>query len=285
MDDESTAFHGLTSLIANQHKYTFITIKKLVNLLDKIQKACLKSEAGCYLEVKGIYDDHLEPLETALMRRGIRSATLMYEKPVATLIIKLMPGIEHESAHLVFIDDITNFIRNLPTHKPSMYAPVGATSFRGITGRSKQADGALQPSTRRPNEFPSFVIEAGYSESLRQLRFDAHWWLKNSKGQTKFVLMIQISKKPNKLVLECWTIEKNPSTHDARNRPALVTKAEQAFEINAAGDVQSTTTPPTVNLTIPYFAIFDAPHEGMEDIVFDFPQLTDIALRIFSRCL
>ncbi len=59
---------------------------------------------------------------------------------------------------------------------------------------------------RQPNraDFPTLVFEAGVSESLPRLRNDAKWWLSNSGGQVKIVLIISIQEGTRTIEIEKW---------------------------------------------------------------------------------
>ena len=58
---------------------------------------------------------------------------------------------------------------------------LGATTFKTLR-MSEEGDSAFKPLTMRPRkaDWPTIVIESGWSESLTKLRQDAHRWLENS---------------------------------------------------------------------------------------------------------
>jgi hypothetical protein len=51
---------------------------------------------------------------------------------------------------------------------------------------------------------PTIVFESGFSESLSHLRFDAGWWLKQSGGEVKIVIIISIVRAESMLLIEQW---------------------------------------------------------------------------------
>ena len=63
--------------------------------------------------------------------------------------------------------------------------------------------------TRKPNDFPSFVIEMAFTESAAKLACDAKWWLPNPGGKVKMVRTILITENPWKLELQCWEMVEN----------------------------------------------------------------------------
>ncbi|RFU35502.1 hypothetical protein B7463_g793, partial [Scytalidium lignicola] len=52
--------------------------------------------------------------------------------------------------------------------------------------------------TRRPplaQKWPTFIIEAGVSQSLPALSNKAHWWLNSSRAEIKLIIVMSIQKK------------------------------------------------------------------------------------------
>jgi hypothetical protein len=78
-----------------------------------------------------------------------------------------------------------------------------AIRFRGATC-SKEADGSFMPRFRNPhnNDWPTVVIEAGLSESIRRLRTDARWWFANSRAGVQIVILVKIERPTRRLVIE-----------------------------------------------------------------------------------
>jgi hypothetical protein len=79
---------------------------------------------------------------------------------------------------------------------------VGATRFRGHNS-SKEADSAYRPHSFKRNRLAN---ESGKSESLDRLRFDARWWLIESGGDVKIVIIISIKRAQSMLRIEKWEL-------------------------------------------------------------------------------
>jgi hypothetical protein len=93
---------------------------------------------------------------------------------------------------------------------------LGATTFK--TPRvSKEGDSTFKPLSIRPREadWPTIVLESGWSESLTRLRRDAHIWLDNSGGDVKIVLLFSIGRTARTMIIEKWENRPVPA-----NRPA-----------------------------------------------------------------
>ena len=122
-----------------------------------------------------------------------------------------MPGLPHESTAWTFFLSVAIKIYALPGHTPSSIVPTGAARFGAPGKGSKEADARIRPATRGKDEWPSFVFELGYSESLPALHIDSQWWLINSSGQTKWVMIIRTTENLFSLHLELWTMVPNPN--------------------------------------------------------------------------
>jgi hypothetical protein len=122
---------------------------------------------------------------------------------VDLLIVKL-PSAVHERAHVNLATDMIEKVVLMGMRARELDG-VGASRFRGRRS-SKEGDSAYRPHSFRPNEtdWPTIVIESGVSESLRRLRFDASWWLTESGGDVKIVIIISIQQEKSRLQIEKW---------------------------------------------------------------------------------
>lgn len=87
-----------------------------------------------------------------------------------------MPTVEHEAAHGDFRDRLIFEVGRIGLGRELM--SIGATTFK--TPRvSKEPDSALKPWIMRPRgtDWPTIVLQSGWSESLTKLQQDAHIWL------------------------------------------------------------------------------------------------------------
>jgi hypothetical protein len=87
-------------------------------------------------------------------------------------------------------------------------------------------DGGEGDSTGGPDEqrgdqgsWPTFVIEAGDSETLEELRNDMRWWFSASDHQVKIVLLAKFEHDQNQIILEKWVeIQAQPRLGAATTR-------------------------------------------------------------------
>jgi len=50
----------------------------------------------------------------------------------------------------------------------------------------------------------SFVVEVGVSESLAMLRRDVAFWITNSDGRTHIVLVLSVNQRDRQILVERW---------------------------------------------------------------------------------
>ena len=88
---------------------------------------------------------------------------------------------------------------------------VGSSTFQ-----DKDADGNVisegeGDSSRKPfsmrtdkDQYPTLVIEAGWTQTLEKLRQKAEWWFAKSRGDVKIVLLVKSSPRSNHIRIEKW---------------------------------------------------------------------------------
>src|SRR5205807_7946171 len=97
---------------------------------------------------------------------------------------------------------------------------MGATTYQGTTNR-KQADCSLKPWLSRPliTDWPTVVVECGVSESYSHLVNDSHWWLENSQGHVKVVVLLKVSVAMTRIRLEQWEMVTRPNPRVTQSHP------------------------------------------------------------------
>ena len=97
-----------------------------------------------------------------------------------------------------------------------------ATTYRA-NGSQKEADCSWKPGYFCPlkTDWPSVVIECGVSQSRDRLEVDAHWWLENSDGQVKMVLVISFSRTKREIHFQQWEMATAPKPHVTKDQPKL----------------------------------------------------------------
>jgi hypothetical protein len=221
-EDEIRTFSGIAGLRSN--------VKTLSKQLYE------DKTTNQYLVFRPVTEDDLAKIEDQrhTIGRGIR---LTHCTDIDTLIIKV-PTPEHEAATCTFSYDFMDKVRQIGLTERRDFKAMGATTYRG-TSTSKEADACFKPVAFRPNrlDWPTLVFEVGVSESLRKLRNDARWWLANSGGLVRIVLIFHINRGSRTILIKKW--ECTPATITPANRsnrpPAQIPTQIQTITIDQNG--------------------------------------------------
>ncbi len=137
-------------------------------------------------------------------RRGwLPRMTILYDGREEILIVKLMVGVMHEGVAHEFASMFDLKLALLDV-RASLLA-TGSARFGCRGGRSKEADISYIPRSRQIEDgWPSFVIEVGVSESLSMLRRDVAFWITNSDGRTRIVIVLSVNWRDRRILVERW---------------------------------------------------------------------------------
>jgi hypothetical protein len=150
----------------------------------------------------------------------------------------------------------------------------------------KKPGGCGMPIPARLNEeaWPTLVLETGLSESLPQLRMDTRWWLANSQGQVKIVILIAIDRAVKNIHLEKW--ECRPRRYNTRSRPNATHEPTQIQTIDIDANSVVTGTPPatTPSLVLGFQDLFlRHPIWQEQDVIFSEDELRNYARDIWAN--
>ncbi len=167
-------------------------------------------------------------------RRGwLPRMTILYDGREEILIVKLMVGVMHEVSAREFARMFEAKLLRLNVSASLLATGSARCGRRG--GRSKEADVSYTPLSRplEDDAWPSLVIEAGVSESLAMLRTDAAFWITNSDGRTRIVIVLSVNRRDRQILVERWEedprIRPNRSTANYSRIPRLI----QSLTLNA----------------------------------------------------
>jgi hypothetical protein len=204
-----------------------------------------------YLVFRSVTKDHLAQIDhqRASIGKGIR---LTHYTDTDLLIVKV-PTAEHEQAHLSIFYKVNDILRGMGLPGLSLW-PCGGTTYHGPSS-SKEGDSTYKPKWCRAGKdnWPTLVFEAGLSESLAKLRTDAGWWLENSRGEVKIVIVISIRPAQKSLWIEKWCLQPRiPAAPVTRANAPVPTKIQELTIIQNP----SIPTPPS---NIATYAVTGAP--------------------------
>ncbi len=205
-----------------------------------------------YLAFTSVSQETLDEIDRIREERQGRlpRMTILHDGREEILIVKLMVGVMHEGVAREFATMFDLKVALLDVRESLAATGSGRFGHRG--GRSKEADVGYKPISRdMADEWPSFVIEVGVSQSLAMLRRDAAFWITNSDGRTRIVIVLSVNQRDRQILVERWEevprIRPNRSTVNYSRIPGLM----QSITLNA--DVQYDGPP----LQIPAQKLFD----------------------------
>src|SRR5256714_6825485 len=171
----------------------FTTIKNMQAAITSYRKKLEASKASPYLIFRPVARNDLLEIERERERGGIERGVRMTHYVDWDILIVKLPTAKHEAAHRSFSDGLV--IETAGMGLRWEFFNLGATTFR-TPRASKEGDSTWKPKSIRPHEadWPTIVIESGWSESLTKLRQDVRVWLEDSGGDVKIVLLFSIGR-------------------------------------------------------------------------------------------
>jgi hypothetical protein len=235
-----------------------------------------------YLIVRDVDEDIMKHIED----RGYKGVRYEWHGNFEVLIVKV-PTAAHENAAAAFGFEISFTARTMGL--PVERYLTGAATFKAAAGTPrKEGDWSMVPENVRPNlgDFPTIVIEVGFSETLRKLRNDARLWFSMSSNDVQIVVLIAVRAADNQIIFEKWAL--GPVAADrrsTRHTPPQLPRAEQEITITRTPPNTFAITNGTAPLTLEFNRLFlRLPVGGEHDVVYTQAQLIDIADAIFRRC-
>ena len=181
---------------------TYSTIDDLDTFFnEQAQKIINRSSTHQYAVVRKLPWDVYDRIESRTFTTAIRTS---YNYETGDMIVKLMPGQEHEAPHLEFAMTVRMRLERMGVSEDDILS-IGAARHMGFLW-TKEADSSLKPLPARERrvDWPAFVVECGISESLDRLHTGAEWWLSNSDGAVKLVVLISFDLRHQFFHIETW---------------------------------------------------------------------------------
>ncbi|KGO74461.1 hypothetical protein PITC_021550 [Penicillium italicum] len=196
--------------------------------------------------------------------------------PSLQILILTIPSQPHEEAASDFEALIVRRAGEMNVNR--RIAKCGATLV-DTPERNKQADRSWKPA-RQGREFPTVVLEVGFSETSLKLERDIAWWINGSKGEVRMGITIDIKRGSHSIEIKSWTPAFEPSLRNiyitASGRQVSDRRIENPPPPRMTGRILITRgrdgSNPTMEgepLTIPFHTLLlDEPGEGEGDFVF-----------------
>jgi len=152
---------------------------------------------------------------------------LSYDAPNSELIVRLVPTALHEVAHTWLAQEIIAQLNHATNHKAGL-VNLGSMRMTFDQG-SKEGDSSITTADRlakrrhgKQQAWPTFVIEAGFAKSRRELHVDACRWLSTSDSEVNMIFLVSVTgdrandPEPNVLI-EQWAMVPIEGPFDRRN--------------------------------------------------------------------
>ncbi|KAK3940458.1 hypothetical protein QBC46DRAFT_125929 [Diplogelasinospora grovesii] len=219
----------------------FTTIKDLFEQIDRT--------TGDVLTVQGVSPKDFTEIEKEREARRRKFRFRRYQAESEILIIAI-PTAAHEQLHHYLNIRIIIGIAGMGLEHD--WRSSGSTTFRPRGhpgGDGGEGDSSGCPISQRPGgqDWPTLVIEAGYSQSLEGLRADMQWWFSASNHQVKIVLLVKLDQSRGEIILEKWQEvsappppRQGPITRAAAAATQLQPSRDQLIAITRAPGITNT---------------------------------------------
>ena len=224
--DDTISIMKEYALVKDNAPDQFIDIE---DLMEKV-KARRKEGSSQYLTFGNVKPSKYNAIKEH--RDGYGPKVLFtYFSPIETLVVKIPSG-EHEKVNWNFGALLRDIVSEMGLQRHE-FLGTGSQTYRARHNQpsqsfsEKEADSTYRNKELRKknDDWPHLVIEAGYSESLQRLKTDARWWIENSNGQVRIVLVFKVDPKKRTIrILKYISIleAQVPSRYPLRNRPTAV---------------------------------------------------------------
>ena len=151
-------------------------------------------------------------------------------------MIITIPTAEHEGLHRGLDDGLHTDAVSMGLRRE--FVSIGSTTFmdkdaNGNITSEGEGDSCRKPKSMRTNkhQYPTLVIEAGWSQTLQKLREKARWWFDKSEGDVKIVLLVKSSPGSNHIRIEKWKLAPAASRQGATTTRAATAMTPQCVHV------------------------------------------------------
>ncbi|KAK9245968.1 hypothetical protein V1506DRAFT_553508 [Lipomyces tetrasporus] len=162
----------------------------LMRFLEERLAALITGNGPQYLAILNFTEDDLLKLESSGLRRELPGFRVLLDEENKTAIIKLMPGIPHEVAKVIFEEIF-----------------LGERATLGLPR--------------------NVFVPTGSGGLIDSLRHDARLWLQKTNGETKAILLIVLNIAAGTLTMEQWQHATSPLPRNTRSGSLLVPEKVQ----------------------------------------------------------
>lgn len=150
------------------------------------------------------------------------------------------------------------------------------------SSRVKKPDNSVRPKERpsTPESWPSLVMEVGISTASAKLQTDAQWWITESEGDVKTVLVTIVNLKKPEIIIQKW--EPLAIKQDSSEFKATPTLQLQVVMSKPEGQSEVTVENGPLVLSFENL-LLRHPVNDEGDLVFTDDDLKDLAERVWNH--
>jgi len=150
-------FAKLSAMVPSAHRRVYSSASAVGRYLLQLYESNTKELRILF---EGIPAECVDILDVKLKQLGFRGhVRSTYEEEINSLIVRLMPSMGRDVLCGQFSLELLHRIISLPGHSSQSIYVLNSARFVVPGVRSKEGDGALRPSSRIGDSFPSLVLE------------------------------------------------------------------------------------------------------------------------------
>lgn len=203
--------------------------------------------------------------------------------PSLNLVLVDMVTLQHERAHRDLDRIIQWHITEIANGIDDGLDYTGQAS-RTSEDREKRPDTSYQPvdlPAGRSDQWPSLVIEAGWSETRARLERDARWWICASNGDVKGVITAAVQRGSRSITLEYWHLVPSPLRSDPGKKVIKMAHHTAISQLNEESPIQVSNVPFIIPFEHLFLRAADA-NKNECDIVISREELELYAIRVWK---
>ena len=207
--------------------------------------------------------------------RTSKLSRILYSPKTSTLVLKVMPGLDHEIATRALSSKI--LLKLIEMNVRREIYELGSCTVR-IGDWVKEADMCWGPKRQRGQL--SAVLETGLSESSQRLALDARGWLETAGSTVELVIALDLNRDCPQMTVKRWELRPRPPVPTTRNASEAMASAVQTITVSRA----STLTIVSDSLTLPFTKLVARePNSSNEtDLVIEKQALADVAEEVWE---
>ncbi|CAK7204179.1 hypothetical protein SEUCBS139899_006933 [Sporothrix eucalyptigena] len=171
-------------------------------LLDRLGHPPYTTDTADTYVVGRVSADDFQALKDERDERGRKFRFFFLRE--ANIVIVTIPTGAHEQMHVTLSYDLDRAMTRMGVENEWEWT--AAEAYTTSNGSEVEGDATGGPTSPGGlNEWPTLVIESGYSQSIQSLRNKAMWWFHQSGHRMKVVLLIKMNIRNSSIHIEKWT--------------------------------------------------------------------------------